>query len=569
MRKRRLRPGWLTIAPACTGALMLTPILAGLIGTTLPAFDYLPAIGGHRFGFDAWRALAAIPGFASCVLLTLETGVAATLLSVTLAIGFCAWAEGRRGWQRFRGLIAPLLAAPHSALAIGLAFLVAPSGWVVRALSPWLTGLSTPPDASIVGGASGIALVIALVLKETPFLILMIGGALQQVAVPQAMALSRSLGYAHADGWLKTLLPQVYPQIRLPIYAVLAYSLSVVDVALIVGPTNPPTLSVLALRGFTDADVRHWFPAAAAASLLFVLVVAAIAGWRSMERAVATLGIRWIERGSRGPATTVVAAAGAALVMTAFAASALSIADLGVWSLATQWRFPAAWPQGLTLANWTAQLPGVRASGLATLVIASTATALALLLVVGCLEHESRRGTRARRRVQWLIYLPLLIPQISFLFGVQVFFVRAGIDGTWAAVIAMHVVFVLPYLFLTLADPWHAIDPRYARSAIALGASAGRVFLRVKVPLMLRPILIASAVGFAVSVGQYLPTLFAGAGRVATLTTDAVTLASGADRRVVGVYAALQAALPLLAYTMAIALPAWRYANRRGLAFAA
>ena len=568
MRKRRPRPGWLTIAPACTGALMLTPILAGLVGTTLPAFDYLPAIGGHRFGFDAWRALAAMPGSASSVRLTLETGVAATLLSVTLAIGFCAWAEGRRGWQRFRGLIAPLLAAPHSALAIGLAFLVAPSGWVVRALSPWLTGLATPPDASIVGGASGVALVIALVLKESPFLILMIEGALQQVGVPQAMALSRSLGYTHADGWLKTLLPQVYPQIRLPVYAVLAYSLSVVDVALIVGPTNPPTLSVLALRGFSDADVRHWFPAAAAASLLFVIVVAAIAAWRSMERAIAALGIRWIERGGRGPATTVLAATTAGLVMTAFVASALSIANLGVWSLATQWRFPAAWPQGLTLANWTAQLPGVRASGLATLVIASTATALALLLVVGCLEHESRRGVRAARRLQWLIYLPLLIPQISFLFGVQVFFVRAGVDGTWAAVIATHVVFVLPYLFLTLSDPWHALDPRYARSAIALGASAGRVFLRVKVPLMLRPVLIASAVGFAVSVGQYLPTLFAGAGRVATLTTDAVTLASGADRRVVGVYAALQAALPLLAYAVAIALPAWRYTNRRGLALA-
>jgi putative thiamine transport system permease protein len=172
---------------------------------------------------------------------------------------------------------------------------------------------------------------------------------------------------------------------------------------------------------------------------------------------------------------------------------------------------------------------------------------------------------RAPRTLQWLIYLPLLVPQIAFLFGIQVLFVRAGVDGTWAAVIAMHVLFVLPYLFLALADPWRALDPRYARSAAALGATPARVFARVKLPLLLRPILIAVAVGFAVSVGQYLPTLFAGAGRVATLTTDAVTLASGADRRVVGVYAALQALLPLLAYVAAAGMPAWRYANRRGM----
>ena len=54
---------------------------------------------------------------------------------------------------------------------------------------------------------------------------------------------------------------------------------------------------------------------------------------------------------------------------------------------------------------------------------------------------------------------------------------------------------------------------------------------------------------------QYLPTLFAGAGRVATLTTEAVTLSSGADRRVIGTWAVLQALLPLLAYALASGVP--------------
>ena len=143
---------------------------------------------------------------------------------------------------------------------------------------------------------------------------------------------------------------------------------------------------------------------------------------------------------------------------------------------------------------------------------------------------------------------------------------RIGLDGTVAAVVWGHLIYVLPYVFLSLADPYRALDPRYARSAASLGASATRTFFTVKLPMLLKPLAIAGAVGFAVSVGQYLPTLFAGAGRIATLTTEAVTLSAGADRRVLGVYAVLQAAMPALLYAAALLVPAFVYRHRRGLA---
>jgi len=77
--------------------------------------------------------------------------------------------------------------------------------------------------------------------------------------------------------------------------------------------------------------------------------------------------------------------------------------------------------------------------------------------------------------------------------------------------------------------------------------------------------LFALAIGFAVSVGQYLPTIFAGGGRFSTLTVEAVTLSSGSDPRVTGIYALVQAGLPLLVYMLAIAYPAWRYRHRKGM----
>ena len=63
----------------------------------------------------------------------------------------------------------PLLAVPHLALAVGLAFLIAPSGWLVRLIAPWPAGWHTPPDVLLVQDPLGLALTFGLVLKETPF----------------------------------------------------------------------------------------------------------------------------------------------------------------------------------------------------------------------------------------------------------------------------------------------------------------------------------------------------------------------------------------------------------------
>ena len=564
-RRSPRRPTALVIVPGITLAAFALPIVAGLAGTLLPAFGYLPAIGGQSLSLQPFLDVVAWPGFATGVRITLASGLLATLLSVVCAFGFCAVACSRPWGRRAAAFMAPLLATPHSALAIGLAFLIAPSGWIARAVSPWLTGWSVPPDVSTVGHASGAGVVLGLLLKEVPYLVLMIAAALNQLPWRERIAAARALGYEPVDAWLRVVLPTVYRQVRLPIYAVLAFSLSVVDVALILGPANPPTLAVLALRWFSDADIRFYFPAAAVATLLLAIVVASIALWRGMEIAVARLGARMLERGRRGGAGPGLARLLAAVVVATFVTTLLALSGVALWSAATQWRFPHAWPAGFDVATWQHRLLALAPAAWTTCKIAVSATAIALALALGCLEYEQRRLSRSALPALRMMYLPLLVPQIAFLFGIQVLFVRAGIDGATPAVIAVHLVFVLPYLFLSLADPYRALDPRYARTAASLGASPLRVFAAVKLPILARPIATSCAVGFAVSVGLYLPTLFAGNGRVATLTTEAVTLASGADRRIIGTYALAQSAFPLLVYLVAATLPAWWFRRRRGL----
>jgi putative thiamine transport system permease protein len=554
--------GW---APGLTLAAFALPIVAGLVGTLLPALGWLPALGGDTFGLDAWRTLRDAPGFDTAWRLSLATGWSATVLSLALALGIVAFVHHRPWARRLGEAMAPLLAMPHSALAIGFAFLILPSGWIARLGSPGLTGWELPPDVATVGHASGWPLVAALLLKEVPYLVLMTLAALNQVPAQAHVTAARALGYGPVQAWLAVVLPQVYAQIRLPVYAVLAFSLSVVDVALILGPGNPPTLAVLAVRWFGDPDTRWVFPAAAAATLLLVMVAASIAVWHGAERLLGRILRARLASGRRGPVAHRAAAGASALGVVLGAAALAAMAALALWSVAGQWRWPDVLPGAWTLANWERQSASLALPAATTAVVGAASTLIALALVLACLEHESQRRLARPARSLWLLYLPLLVPQVAFLFGLQVLLVRLGADGRLWAVVWAHLVFVLPYLFLSLADPWRAFDERYARAALSLGASRWRVFWRIKLPILARPVLLAAAVAFAVSVGQYLPTLFAGAGRVATLTTEAVTLASGADRRVIGTWALLQAAFPLAVYLAAAAVPRWLYRHRQGM----
>jgi putative thiamine transport system permease protein len=556
----------MALAPWLTIALFMLPVVAGLVGTLLPAFGYLPAIGGHELSLAPWRALFDQPGVLTSIRLSLQTGVAATLLSLGLALSFCALMSERPVFSRLSAWVSPMLAAPHVAVAVGFAFMAAPSGWLVRMVSPGLTGWDRPPvDLVTVRDPEGIAMVVGLLLKEVPYLVLMTVAALNQVPHRQLRMSTAALGYRAATGWLKAVLPLLYPQLRLPIFAVLAFSVSTVEVGLVLAPGNPPPLAVLAARWFADYDLDRYFPAAAAATLQLLMVLLLVGTWIFGERVLAWLGTRWCERGLRTGWAEPLTRIGTGLSGLGFALGVGALLAMLLWSFAQTWRYPDAWPDRFGLATWATHGPRVAATVLNTLSLALFTSVAALVLAIACLEGEARRQHAPTRRALWLAYAPLLVPQIAFLYGFQVGLVRLGLDGRWIAVAWAHFVFVLPYVFLSLADPWRALDPRYARSAAALGASPWRVLLRVRLPLLLRPALVALAIGFAVSVGQYLPTLFAGAGRMATLTTEAVTLSSGADRRILGVFTFLQALFPLVVYVAAIALPGLVFRHRRGM----
>lgn len=536
--------------PRLTWAVLVLPVAAGLAGTLAPALGWLPAIGLVEPGFGAFAELARLPGIGASVLLTLATALAATALAWVLA---CAFVGVTTSWRRaapLRRLVSPLLAAPPIAVAIGIAFLVAPSGFFVRLVSPWLTGLERPPLWLFPGDPWGLALILGLVVKETPFLVLMLLAAQAGRPVERELLAARLLGHGPLAAWTFAVLPQLYPAMRLPLFAVLAYGLSPVDMALVLGPTVPPVLAVRIVELLGHPDLTQWATGAAAALLLVALALAAMGAWRLAE------GLGWrivrhcLRRGP-GSRTFVPVTPLALAVPTGLGALGLAaLAVMALWSVAGRWRFPDAWPATLRADAWAVAavdlVPTLALTAGLAVVVSLTATALALL----CLEAETHRSRPVPQRAQLWLFLPLLVPQAAFLFGLQVLLVALRLEGTPLAVALVHLCFVLPYAFLALAGAVRSLDPRWALVARSLGQRPLAVLLRVKLPLLAAPVATTLAVGIAVGTALYLPTLFAGGGRVRTLALEAAALAAS-DRRSAGVVVVLLTTLPLLAFAAA------------------
>lgn len=534
--------------------LPLLPVACGLLFVLLPAFGYFPALGGDAWSLDSWRTLATVPGLPAALRATLISGFVSTPVALALALFMAARLapDGgvRKGLPRFlTAILSWLLATPHAAFAIGLAFLLSPSGWLVR-LAAIAVPIEQPPDLLTLRDPWGFSLAVGLVLKETPFLFFAALAGLRQLAPGTTLQLAASLGYGPGAAWLKLVAPRLYRMMRLPLYAVLAYGLSAVDMAQVLGPSAPPTLAVLALDLSRDPDLAQRFPAAALALLHLLVVIGALAAWRGLEIALGGWLRRFIADGRRDPSPVALGLAcgiEAAAVLTVLV-SALAILALPLWSLASGWRFPDSLPQCCSLAAWNRAAQDLSWPLFNSLGIALAVSLGALAAAIAWLTLEPRRSVAydlaAWDLAAWsrgVVMLPLLLSDLAFLMGVQILLLVIGIGGGWLPVAFCHFVFVFPYVLLALAGPWAKLDPRYERTALCLGAPPLRVLLRVRLPLLLPALAFAAALGFAVSLSLYLPTVLAGGGRIATLATEAIALAAGGDRRITGVYGTVQA----------------------------
>lgn len=514
--------------------------------------------GAVAAGLDgaAWHALAQAPHTAAALGASVWTGISSTVLATLATACILAATVGRlhstAQGNRLTRVLSPLLAVPHAAFAIGLLALLAPSGWLLRLLSPWATGLTAPPAWPTTQDPWGLGLIAVLVCKEIPFLLWAALAHLQRPDVArrlqQELRLAHTLGYSPSAAWWRVGWPQLLPRLAAPLLAVLAYGLTVVDVALLIGPTTPPTLAVLAWQWLQDADPALNAQGAAAAWLLAaVLALCAAAAWGLLHTPM--LRQRWTRGAAAHPPVAPAAAGGSGMVGLVVVYGAVMLALL-LGSVIGPWPFPHLWPDTLT---WVAWLGVVRSSDTlwTTVWLALASSTAALLWAVAWLEWAPAHW---QQRARPLLMLPLVLPAVLWVVGLHRLSLAWGLDTTGTGLWLAHTLAALPYVLIALQGPYQGFDPRLRHVSATLGHRHAVFLLRVKWPLLRSALAASAAIGFAVSVAQYLPTLYVGAGRFTTVTTEAVTLAAGGQRSLTAAFAWLQWLLPVLMFALATRL---------------
>ena len=540
-------------------ALIIMPISVGMIGAILPAIGVFPPLGGKALSAGPSLAFTNLPGIGHSISLGLFSGLLATALSTVIALVLPGLVYGHKTFRMLGRYLSPILSLPHITVAVGILFLLQPSGWLMRLVSPSLTGYERPPIGYLFPDQAGLALVLGLMAKEIPFLILMTLSALSQINTRPMLTVARSMGYGPLASWIFVIMPAIWVRLKLPVLIVLVFSLSVVDMAVALAPTTPPPLAVRVVSLYQDPDLSQRFVASVAALVQMLMVIGGAVIFFGCVALLSKMMRTLTFSGNRFQISAVLAIRLVKLMLMLMALLPMFLAVLGlvaamIWSVAGRWRFPSAWPDAFSFRYWARAVDGFAEIVQTTLMLGLISSFLGLVLVMiwlGVMETTAQEKKSKNSWSEHLLFLPLILPQVAFLFGIQIMLLWLGLDGSVFALIWSHMLFVIPYIWLALAPSWRSFNNNWLNLAGTLGASPIRRFFKVRVPIMIEPILVSFAIGFSVSAALYLPTIFASNGQVVTLTVEAVTLTSGASRQQLGVATGLQMVLPLVIYILA------------------
>jgi putative spermidine/putrescine transport system permease protein len=168
------------------------------------------------------------------------------------------------------------------------------------------------------------------------------------------------------------------------------------------------------------------------------------------------------------------------------------IGSVVVNSFGTRWFntwLPAGYtPQWYALAWNEFGLPDIL---LVTLEVVGTVVVLSGLIGVPAAYAMARRNFPGKQAVMLLFLLPLLVPPITYGIPLATVLYRAQLAGTIWGVILANLVPSLPFVILIMIPFVEQIDPRVEAAARVFGASTGRLFVQVLVPLLTPGILAA------------------------------------------------------------------------------
>ena len=525
--------------------IIITPIFFGFIGFFLPSFGYFPVLDKYDFNLSYFIISFEMPGILKSISLSFFTGFCSTILALFFSQLILSYFFNTKTYNYLKYFISPFLALPHITMAVGIIFLFSPSGLFFRLISPWLTGFERPPNFFIIPDEYGFFLILGLVLKEIPFFILISLSALEQLPTKKIFKIGKTLQHSYFSIWAMIIFPLIYKKIRLVIFIVIAFSASVIDMSLLLAPSTPSTLSIRALKAYQSAEFDSIFIASNLALIQLLVIIVLMVCWVFLEKIVQQKHFFLITLNflSRKKSFFKNILYFTSLILFSF--SILGIACAFLWSIGQNWYFPQFFPGSLSIDNILVFFKQNKDIVFVSIYISLIVSLLSLLIIVIWVELTEVLNFK-HFYFEWFFFLPLFIPEISFLIGLQSFLIIFNFNSFFIPLIVTELLYIMPYSFIILAPALREIKKDYIKVGSSLGKSRFERLIYIKIPLIIPSIFTAFAIGMIVSLSLYTPVYFIGAGRITTLTVEALNLALSNSRQDLGVATVFQVLIPIL-----------------------
>ncbi|MDQ4006314.1 MAG: ABC transporter permease [Actinomycetota bacterium] len=174
-----------------------------------------------------------------------------------------------------------------------------------------------------------------------------------------------------------------------------------------------------------------------------------------------------------------------------------------------QGRFNFGW-EGFTL-RWYRELfdipdlvPALRTS----LVVAAVSTVFATTLGTMMALALTRYRFRGRGSSNLFIFLPLATPEIVLGASLLSLFVTMSVARGFVTIVLAHVMFNISYVVVTVKARTQGFNREWEEAAKDLGATPWVAFRTVTLPLIFPGVLAAAVLAFALSIDDYVITLF-------------------------------------------------------------
>jgi spermidine/putrescine transport system permease protein len=148
-----------------------------------------------------------------------------------------------------------------------------------------------------------------------------------------------------------------------------------------------------------------------------------------------------------------------------------------------------------------------------TLVLALASTAGSTVLGTGLGYGLSRYAFPGKRLFSWLMYIPLVIPDIVMAVALLMLYTvvrsRLGFfDLGLTTMILAHITFQIPFVAIIVRSRLTGLDPALEEAAHDLGANSWQKFLYVNLPLIWPAVLAGAALAFTLSIDDFVVSFF-------------------------------------------------------------